>query len=227
MNCGIPYRHTGCPVNNLDPRLERSRLPATTGRTAIINSTRPTIFPSSPAESARRRARRRARSISRRRPVTIKTIECAIVDKAWREGLVAAGACRPAAPDKKVAVVGSGPAASLRAAVARLVTRFDRLRETPPGSAACFDLRHSRLQDGEAHRLPAHRADGSGGRDLHYNAHVGISVPARGGCWTTSDAVALAGGAEKSRELPIPGREPPRHSLRNGILAAAEPAVAA
>ena len=108
MNCGIPYCHTGCPVNNQIPDWndlvyrgdweEASRnlhstnnFPEFTGR----------VCPA-PCEAS-------CTLNLQESPVTIKTIECAIVDRAWSEGWI-----KPEPPEhrtgKRVAVVGSGPA---------------------------------------------------------------------------------------------------------------------
>ena len=108
MDCGIPYCHTGCPVNNQIPDWNdlvyhgswqvaahnlhsTNNFPEVTGR----------ICPA-PCEAA-------CTLNIDDNPVTIKTIECAIADRAWREGWV-----KPQLPEKKtgksVAIVGSGPA---------------------------------------------------------------------------------------------------------------------
>ncbi len=110
MNCGIPYCHNGCPVNNQIPDwndlvyrgdwAEASRnlhstnnFPEFTGR----------VCPA-PCEAS-------CTLNLEDTPVTIKTIECAIVDRAWKEGWI-----KPDVPKqktgKKIAVVGSGPRAS-------------------------------------------------------------------------------------------------------------------
>ena len=108
MDCGIPYCHSGCPVNNVIPDWNdmvynedfekaiktlhsTNNFPEFTGR----------ICPA-PCEAA-------CTLNIDDNPVTIKTIECAIIDKAWRLGLV-----KPEKPkknlSKSVAIVGSGPA---------------------------------------------------------------------------------------------------------------------
>ena len=108
MDCGIPYCHQGCPVNNIipdwndlvyrdkwRPALEAlhstNNFPEFTGR----------ICPA-PCEAA-------CTLNINDLPVTIKTIECAIVDRGWEEGWIKP---QPAAhhTDKRVAVIGSGPA---------------------------------------------------------------------------------------------------------------------
>ena len=96
-------------------------------------------------------------------PVGIKSIEHAIIDKAWEAGWVA-----PQPPahktGKKVAVVGSGPAGLACAQqLARAGHDGGRVREERPHRRAAA-LRHPRLQDGEVADRPAHRADGGRGR---------------------------------------------------------------
>ena len=98
-------------------------------------------------------------------PVTIKTIECAIADRAIESGWI-----KPEPPPrktgKKVAVVGSGPAGMACAQqLARAGHDVHRLREVRQGRRPDA-LRHSRLQDGEGHRRPPRRADGGRRRDL-------------------------------------------------------------
>ena len=83
-------------------------------------------------------------------PVTIKTIECAIADRAFEEGWVA-----PEVPEiktgKKVAVVGSGPAGMAAAQqLARAGHDVHRVMRSTPSPGGLLRLRHSRLQDGEA-----------------------------------------------------------------------------
>ena len=95
-------------------------------------------------------------------PVTIKTIECAIVDRGWDEGWIV-----PLAParksGKKVAVVGSGPGRhGLRPATGPRRARGDAVREERPHRRAAA-LRHPRLQDGKAPDRPPHGADGGRG----------------------------------------------------------------
>ena len=130
MDCGIPYCHTGCPVNNQIPDWnnlvysheweEASRdlhstnnFPEVTGR----------ICPA-PCEEA-------CTLNIQNTPVNIKTIECAIVDRAWNEGWI-----KPLPPEKstgkKVAIVGAGPAGWRGSAM-----RSTSLINTP-NPAACF-----------------------------------------------------------------------------------------
>ncbi len=109
MDCGVPFCHTGCPLNNIIPGLERPGLSRAAGRKRSASCTPPTISRNSPAASVPRRARppacsastsRRSRSSrSRRRSWTARSSEGWIQPEPPR--------CRTG---KRVAVVGSGPA---------------------------------------------------------------------------------------------------------------------
>ena len=164
MDCGIPFCHTGCPVNNiipdwndlvfrgdwreaLDVLHSTNNFPEFTGR----------ICPA-PCEAA-------CTLNIIDQPVTIKSIECAIIDKGWEEGWV-----RPHIPahrtGKRVAVVGSGPAGLACAQqLARAGHAVVVYREARPDRRAAA-LRHPRLQDGEASDRPAHGADAGGRRGV-------------------------------------------------------------
>ena len=108
MNCGIPYCHNGCPVNNIIPDWNHLVYEGD-WREALINLHSTNNFPEftgricpAPCEAACTLNIVDA-------PVTIKSIECAIVDKGWEEGWIV-----PRPPVKRtgklVAVIGSGPA---------------------------------------------------------------------------------------------------------------------
>ena len=97
MDCGVPFCHTGDADRRHGRRAARSTTSSPSGTTSSTAAcgarpstgcTRPTTSPSSPAASAPRRAKARACSASTSRPVTIKSIECAIIDKGFEEGWV-------------------------------------------------------------------------------------------------------------------------------------------
>ena len=204
MNCGIPYCHNGCPVNNQIPDWndlvyhgnweEASRnlhstnnFPEFTGR----------VCPA-PCEASC------TLNISDS-PVTIKTIECAIVDRAWSEGWI-----KPEVPSnktgKKIAVVGSGPAglaaAQQLARVGPDVHLFEK--NARAGGLLRYGIPDFKM---EKHLIDRRVKQMEGeGVTFHYNVNVGIDL-AHDKLLDGYDAVVLSGGAEKPRDLPIPGRE--------------------
>ncbi len=204
MDCGIPFCHNGCPVNNIIPdwndlvyRNEwrdaievlhsTNNFPEFTGR----------ICPA-PCEAA-------CTLNIDDHPVTIKTIECAIVDRAWSEGWI-----RPQIPEHKtgcrVAVVGSGPAglacAQQMARAGHDVTVFER--HNGMGGLLRYGIPDFKM---EKHRIDRRvsqmRAEGVSFRT---NTEIGTDISARA-LVDEFDAVVLAGGSEKSRDLPVPGRD--------------------
>jgi len=204
MDCGIPYCHEGCPVDNLIPdwndlvyrgdwqaALEvlhaTNNFPEFTGR----------ICPA-PCEAACTLNLHDA-------PVTIKTIECAIIDKAWEQGRVQPQISRHKTR-KQVAVVGSGPAGLAAAQQlaraghsATIYERQDRIGGLLRYGIPDFKL-DKRLID---RRMAQMRAEGV---EFRTNCHVGIAPPARK-LVEDYDAVVLAGGSEQPRDLDVPGRD--------------------
>ncbi len=217
MNCGIPYCHgtgsvapgtPGCPVNNQIPDFndlvyqnnweEASRnlhstnnFPEFTGR----------ICPA-PCEAS-------CTLNIDDNPVTIKTIECAIVDRAWDNGWV-----KPEIPTsktgKKIAVIGSGPAgmacAQQLARAGHDVHLFERWAKA--GGLLRYGIPDFKMEKHHVDRRVAQME--AEGVTFHYGAHVGGSSPGAidpRELLNQYDALALTGGAEAPRDLPIPGRE--------------------
>ena len=204
MNCGIPFCHTGCPVNNQIPDWndlvyqnnweEASRnlhstnnFPEFTGR----------ICPA-PCEAS-------CTLNIDDNPVTIKTIECAIVDRAWENGWIKP---EPAAEKtgRKVAVVGSGPAglaaAQQLARAGHAVHLFERAQKA--GGLLRYGIPDFKM---EKHlidrRVKQMEAEGV---TFHYGVHIGVTQDA-GQLASSFDALLLTCGAEKPRDLAIPGRD--------------------
>jgi len=204
MNCGIPYCHNGCPVNNQIPDWndlvytgdwqEASRnlhstnnFPEFTGR----------VCPA-PCEAS-------CTLNIEDTPVTIKTIECAIVDRAWREGWI-----KPLPSEektgKKVAVVGAGPAglaaAQQLARAGHSVHVFDK--QAKAGGLLRYGIPDFKM---EKHLIDRRIAQMEAeGVTFHYGTHIGVTQDARQ-LVDSFDAVLLTGGAEKPRDLPIAGRD--------------------
>jgi glutamate synthase (NADPH/NADH) small chain len=204
MNCGIPFCHNGCPVNNQIPDWndlvyrgdweEASRnlhstnnFPEFTGR----------VCPA-PCEAS-------CTLNIQDMPVTIKTIECAIVDRAWAEGwlqpVVAAKKT-----GKKIAVVGAGPAGL---AAAQQLARVGHEVHLYEKNAYAGGLLRYGIPDFKLDKkLIERRVDQmkAEGVVFHLGVNVGVDVT-RDALIAGHDAVVLAGGAEKGRDLPIPGRD--------------------
>jgi len=204
MDCGIPYCHTGCPVNNQIPDWNdlvyrgeweeaarnlhsTNNFPEITGR----------ICPA-PCEAA-------CTLNIEDNPVTIKTIECAIADRAFERGWL-----KPEPPavktGKKVAIVGSGPAgmacAQQLARAGHDVHVFEKLAKA--GGLLTYGIPDFKMEKHIVARRAAQME--AEGVTFHYDAHVGVNVPAAA-LVRDYDALVLTGGAEASRDLPIPGRD--------------------
>ncbi len=204
MNCGIPYCHNGCPVNNQIPDwndlayrgewqeaarnlLSTNNFPEFTGR----------VCPA-PCEAS-------CTLNIQDTPVTIKTIECAIIDRAFAEGWI-----HPEPPatksGKSVAVVGSGPAglacAQQLARAGHDVHVYEK--QAKAGGLLRYGIPDFKLEKRHVdRRVEQMEAEGVA---FHYNTHVGETVSAKE-LAERHDAIALAGGAEASRDLPVPGRD--------------------
>lgn len=204
MDCGIPYCHQGCPVNNIIPDFNdlvyqeewydafvtlhsTNNFPEFTGR----------ICPA-PCEAA-------CTLNIEDNPVTIKTIECAIVDRAWDEGWIIPQIAEQKT-GKRVAVIGAGPAgmacAQQLARAGHAVVLFEKNRKV--GGLLRYGIPDFKMEkhhiDRRAEQLVAE------GVEFRTGVDVGVDIPAAD-LLTEFDAVALTGGAEAPRDLPVPGRD--------------------
>ncbi|MCG5493683.1 glutamate synthase subunit beta [Ectothiorhodospira variabilis] len=204
MDCGIPFCHQGCPVNNLIPDWNdlvyrddweqaikvlhsTNNFPEFTGR----------ICPA-PCETS-------CTLNIDDTPVTIKTIECAIVDRAWEEGWIKPQVAHRRT-GKTVAVVGSGPAglacAQQLARAGHNVDVFEKADRI--GGLLRYGIPDFKMDKQHIDRRIAQMR--TEGVRFHTLSHIGVDVPVSR-LQDDYDALVLAGGAEKPRDLPVPGRE--------------------
>ncbi len=206
MNCGVPYCHNGCPVNNIIPDWNHlvyeddwrnalevlhstNNFPEFTGR----------ICPA-PCEAACTLNIVDA-------PVTIKSIECAIIDRGFREGWV-----KPEVPEKQtgksVAVIGSGPAglaaAQQMARAGHAVTVFEKSDRI--GGLLRYGIPDFKMEKHLINRRAVQME--AEGVQFRTSSEVGVEVSFTA-LQENFDAIVLAGGAEEARMLAIPGAELP------------------
>jgi glutamate synthase (NADPH/NADH) small chain len=204
MDCGVPFCHTGCPLNNVIPDwndlVYRDRW-----KEAIRTLHATNNFPEftgrvcpAPCEAAC--------VLGINEPaVTIKNIEKTIIERAFEEGWI-----RPEPParrtGKRVAIVGSGPsglaAAQQLNRAGHAVTVFEKADRI--GGLLRYGIPDFKLEK----RVLDRRLDQmtQEGVVFRTGAHVGKSVPVED-LQREFDALLLTGGAESPRDLPVPGRE--------------------
>jgi glutamate synthase (NADPH) small chain len=204
MDCGTPFCHHACPVNNIIPDWndlvysddvrqalavlhQTNNFPDVTGR----------VCPA-PCEAA-------CTLNLIEEPVTIKTIEHAIVERGWSEGWVEPQIAKHRT-GKRVAVVGSGPAglacAQQLARAGHVVAVFEKAPRI--GGLLRYGIPDFKLEKVVIDRRIAQmRAEGV---EFHPNCHIGVNVAIEK-LMRGYDAIVLAIGAEAPRDLPVPGRE--------------------
>jgi glutamate synthase (NADPH) small chain len=204
MSCGVPYCHTGCPVNNQIPDWN-DLVYAGNWEEAARNLHSTNNFPEVTGRVCPAPCETSCTLNLEDNPVTIKTIESAIADRAFAEGWV-----QPELPTrktgKKIAVVGSGPAglacAQQLARAGHDVHVFEK--HAKAGGLLRYGIPDFKMEKYHVdRRVEQMQAEGV---TFHYNAHVGDSLPVEQ-LLKDYDAVALTGGAEAARDLPISGRE--------------------
>ncbi len=204
MDCGVPFCHTGCPLGNLIPEwndlVERDRWHDAIERLHATNN-----FPEFTGALCPAPCEEACVLALEHEPVTIKQVEMAIIDRAWAEGWVAPQPA-PQPTGRRVAVVGSGPAglacAQELARAGHAVTVFerdDRLGGLLRYGIPDFKL-EKRLIDRRLEQLEAEGVEFAAGVDVGGDLSID---ELRAGV----DAIVLATGAQRHRDLRIPGRE--------------------
>ena len=204
MDCGIPYCHNGCPVNNQIPDWNDLVYKGEWLK-ALKNLHSTNNFPEFTGRICPAPCEASCTLNIPDTPVTIKTIECAIVDKGWEEGWISPQV-NGVKTGKSVAVIGSGPAglacAQQLARAGHDVHVYEK--NAKAGGLMRYGIPDFKLEKRLIDRRVAQME--AEGVTFHYNAHVGADVSIDE-LVAKYDAVALSGGAEKPRDLPIPGRE--------------------
>jgi len=204
MDCGTPFCHHACPVNNIIPDWN-DLVYEGDARTALAVLHRTNNFPDvtgrvcpAPCEAA-------CTLNLIEQPVTIKTIEHAIVERGWDEGWIEPEIAAHRS-GKRVAVIGSGPAglacAQQLARAGHDVAVFEKAPRI--GGLLRYGIPDFKLEKHVIDRRIAQmRAEGV---EFHPNSFIGVNVPAER-LMREYDALVLAIGAEMPRDLPVPGRD--------------------
>jgi glutamate synthase (NADPH/NADH) small chain len=212
MDCGIPFCHTGtlmagmasgCPINNLIPEWN-DLVYRGLWKEALARLHKTNNFPEFTGRVCPAPCEGSCVLGINESPVTIKTLEQAIIDKGFEEGWVL-----PQPPlrrtGKKVAVVGSGPAGLAAAAqlnkAGHLITVFERADRI--GGLLMYGIPNMKLDK----KVVQRRVDLLAAEGVVFlaNTEVGRNYPAED-LLKKFDAVILACGATKPRDLPIEGR---------------------
>src|SRR4051812_40861060 len=201
MDCGIPFCHQGCPVNNLIPDWN-NLVYRDQWRTASESLHSTNNFPEFTGRICPAPCEASCTLNIIDNPVTIKTIECQIVDRAWEEGWIQP-VMAPKKTGKTVAVVGSGPAgmaaAQQLARAGHSVTLFEKADRI--GGLLRYGIPDFKMEKhGIDRRMAQMEAEGV---DFVTNFAVTDLEALR----KEYSAVVLAMGAEAPRDLPVPGRE--------------------
>jgi glutamate synthase (NADPH) small chain len=211
MDCGIPYCHSGtngtthgCPVNNQIPDWN-DLVYRGHWKQALANLHSTNNFPEVTGRICPAPCEASCTLNLDDNPVAIKTIECAIVDKGWEEGWIVP---QPAEhkTGKSIAIVGSGPAGM---AAAQQLARAGHAvhvyeKNARPGGLMVYGIPDFKMEKQVIdRRVKQMEAEGV---TFICDAHVGVTHKVED-LEAKYDAVLLTGGAEKARDLPVPGRD--------------------
>ncbi|MEA3014582.1 MAG: glutamate synthase small chain [Sphingomonadales bacterium] len=204
MDCGVPFCHSGCPVDNLIPdwndlvsrdqwRAALERLHATNNFPEFTGRVCP-----APCEAACTLAIDDA-------AVTIKTIECEIVDRGWREGWIVPHMA-PRGTGKRIAIVGSGPAGL---ACAQQLARMGHAPTVFEKADRIGGLLRYGIPDFKMDRMLIDRRIHQMEREgviFRTEMEIGVNVTVER-LMDDYHVLVLAAGAEQPRDLQVPGRQ--------------------
>jgi glutamate synthase (NADPH) small chain len=206
MDCGIPYCHNGCPVNNIIPDWNNLVYEGDwKNALEVLHSTN--NFPEFTGRICPAPCEASCTLNIIDQPVTIKSIECAIVDKGWEAGWIV-----PQAPAKRtgktVAVVGSGPAgmacAQQLARAGHSVTVFEKNDRV--GGLLRYGIPDFKMEKHLINRRAVQME--AEGVQFRTSTEVGVTISVSS-LRENFDMIVLSGGAELPRKLEIPGAEMP------------------
>ncbi|MGE0225458.1 MAG: glutamate synthase subunit beta [Acetobacteraceae bacterium] len=204
MDCGIPFCHNGCPVNNQIPDWN-NLVYRDQWQQAAINLHSTNNFPEFTGRICPAPCEASCTLNIDDNPVTIKTIECAIVDRAWEEGWLAPQVASRKS-GKRVAVIGSGPAgmacAQQLARAGHAVVLFEK--QDRIGGLLRYGIPDFKM---EKHLIDRRVTQMTGeGVEFRTGIEVGKDVTIDQ-LMAEFDAVVLSGGAEWPRNLDVSGRD--------------------
>ena len=204
MDCGIPFCHNGCPVNNQIPDWNDLVYHGDWLK-ASLNLHSTNNFPEFTGRICPAPCEASCTLNLIDEPVTIKTIECAIVDRGWAEGWI-----KPELPThkigKKVAIIGAGPA-GMACAQQLARTGYDvhlYEKNAKAGGLLRYGIPDFKMEKHHIdRRVEQMEAEGV---TFHYNTNVGVDT-STSDLMAEYDAVVVSGGSEAPRDLPIEGRD--------------------
>jgi len=204
MDCGIPFCHNGCPVNNQIPDWNDLVYDGQWQK-ALLNLHSTNNFPEFTGRICPAPCEESCVLNINDDAVAIKTIECAIIDKGFENGWV-----KPEVPDtktgKRVAIVGSGPAgmaaAQQLARAGHNVVLFEK--ESRIGGLLRYGIPDFKMEKHLIDRRMEQMA--AEGVEFRTNVNIGVDIKAAD-LVAEFDAVAVTGGAEFPRGLPVTGRD--------------------
>ena len=204
MDCGTPFCMNGCPVNNIIPDWN-DLVYKQNWRQALDTLHSTNNFPEFTGRICPAPCEEACTLNINNDPVGIKSIEHAIIDKGWEMGWVT-----PLLPERKtgkrVAVIGSGPAglacAQQLARAGHDVVVFEKSDRV--GGLLRYGIPDFKMEKHLIDRRVSQMI--AEGVEFRVNQHVGVKVSGKT-LVADFDAVVLAGGAERPRDLPVPGRE--------------------